>query len=108
MRRPGRGTGHEARRRAEAELYRRWITERRRLEEIVGQMEQTAAAAAELLLRRRPRRPRRPAQRRTAQVVGYMVGEKCGTSGGECHEIGSKACALLWLQSAQSFHCPLQ
>lgn len=34
----------------EAELYRGWIANRRRLEEIVAQMEQISAAAGELLL----------------------------------------------------------
>ena len=36
---------------AEAELYRSWIANRRRLEQIIAQMEQTSAAAGELLLR---------------------------------------------------------
>ena len=36
---------------AEAELYRSWITNRRRLEQIIAKMEQTSAAAGELLLR---------------------------------------------------------
>jgi len=35
----------------EAELYRGWIANRRRLEEIVARMEQISAAAGELLLR---------------------------------------------------------
>ena len=35
----------------EAELYRDWIANRRRLEEIVARMEQISAAAGELLLR---------------------------------------------------------
>jgi hypothetical protein len=35
----------------QAELYRGWIANRRRLEKIIAQMEQTSAAAAELLLR---------------------------------------------------------
>jgi hypothetical protein len=35
----------------EAELYRGWIANRRRLEEIVAQMERVSAAAGELLLR---------------------------------------------------------
>ena len=35
----------------EAELYRNWIANRRRLEQIIAQMEQTSAAAGELLLR---------------------------------------------------------
>ena len=34
----------------EAELYRNWIANRRRLEQIIAQMEQTSAAAGELLL----------------------------------------------------------
>ena len=36
---------------SEAELYRGWIANRRRLEEIVAEMEQISAAAGELLLR---------------------------------------------------------
>ncbi|MCJ7756277.1 MAG: hypothetical protein MUP13_17080 [Thermoanaerobaculales bacterium] len=36
---------------AEAELYRDWIANRRRLEGIIAQMEQTSAAATDLLLR---------------------------------------------------------
>ena len=36
---------------SEAELYRGWIANRRRLEEIVARMEQISAAAGELLLR---------------------------------------------------------
>jgi len=35
----------------EAKLYRGWIANRRRLEEIVAEMEQISAAAGELLLR---------------------------------------------------------
>lgn len=35
---------------AESELYRSWIGNRRRLERIIAQMEQTSAAAGELLL----------------------------------------------------------
>ena len=35
----------------EAELYRGWIANRRRLERIVAQMEEVSAAAAEILLR---------------------------------------------------------
>lgn len=35
----------------EAELYRSWIANRRRLEHIIAQMEKTSAAAGELLLR---------------------------------------------------------
>lgn len=35
----------------EAELYRAWIANRRRLEQIIAQMERTSAAAGELLLR---------------------------------------------------------
>lgn len=49
---------------AEAELYRSWIANRRRLEQITAQMEETSAAAAELLLRQAaaPAKPRRPAR----------------------------------------------
>lgn len=48
---------------AEAELYRSWITNRRRLEQIIAQMEDISAAAGELLLRQAaaPAKPRRPA-----------------------------------------------
>lgn len=35
----------------EADLYRGWIANRRRLEQITAQLEQTSAAAGELLLR---------------------------------------------------------
>ncbi len=35
---------------ADAELYRSWIANRRRLERIIAQMEQTSTAAGELLL----------------------------------------------------------
>lgn len=35
----------------EADLYRGWIANRRRLEQIIAQLEQTSAAAGELLLR---------------------------------------------------------
>ena len=36
---------------AEAELYQSWIANRRRIEQIIARMEQTSAAAGELLLR---------------------------------------------------------
>ena len=36
---------------AEAELYRKWIANRRQLERIVAEMEQVSAAAGEILLR---------------------------------------------------------
>jgi hypothetical protein len=44
----------------EAELYRSWIANRRRLEQIIAQMEQTSANAGELILRQTapPERPR--------------------------------------------------
>jgi len=46
----------------EAELYRSWIGNRRRLEQIIAQMEQTSAAAGELLLRQATTSPKpRPA-----------------------------------------------
>lgn len=41
----------------EAELYQSWIANRRRLERIITQMEQTSAAAGELLLRPTTARP---------------------------------------------------
>ncbi len=47
----------------EAALYRDWIANRRRLEQIITQMEQTSTAASEILLRQTDAsRPRRPAQ----------------------------------------------
>lgn len=47
---------------AEAELYRSWIGNRRRLEQIIARMEQTSAAAGELLLRQATASPKpRPA-----------------------------------------------
>lgn len=47
----------------EAELYRNWIANRRRLEQIIAQMEQTSAAAGELLLRQATTTPKpRPAK----------------------------------------------
>jgi len=48
---------------AEAELYRSWIGNRRRLEQIIAQMEQTSAAACELLLHQATASPQpRPAK----------------------------------------------
>ena len=48
----------------EAELYRGWIANRRRLEQIIAQMEQISAAAGELLLRQTaPPEPPRSAKR---------------------------------------------
>lgn len=48
---------------AEAELYRSWIANRRRLEQIIAKMEQTSAAAGELLLRQAsPEKPPRTAK----------------------------------------------
>ena len=48
----------------EAELYRGWIANRRRLEEIVARMERTSAAAGKLLLRQAaPPQPSRAAKR---------------------------------------------
>jgi len=46
----------------DAELYRGWITNRRRLEQIVAQLEQTSAAAGDLLLRQ-PQTPNPPQPR---------------------------------------------
>jgi hypothetical protein len=49
---------------AEAELYRSWIANRRRLEQIIAQMEQTSTAAGDLLLRQaRAAEPGRSAKR---------------------------------------------
>jgi hypothetical protein len=48
---------------SEADLYQGWIANRRRLEQLIAQMEQTSAAAAALLLRQpAPTNPRRPAK----------------------------------------------
>ena len=48
----------------EAELYRDWIANRRRIEQIIAQMEQISADAAELLLRQAaPAKPSRSASR---------------------------------------------
>jgi hypothetical protein len=48
----------------EAELYRSWIANRRRLERIIAQMEQTSADAGELILRQTaPQEPPRSAKR---------------------------------------------
>ena len=46
----------------QADLYRGWITNRRRLEQIIAQMEQVSAAAAEILLSQEPtpQQPGRP------------------------------------------------
>jgi len=38
----------------QAELYREWIANRHRLEQIITRMEQTSAAAAEIMLRQEP------------------------------------------------------
>ena len=47
----------------EAELYQSWIDNRRRLEQIIAQMEQTSTAAGELLLRQaRASSPTQPAK----------------------------------------------
>jgi len=43
---------------AEAKLYRSWIGNRRRLEQIIAQMEQTSAGAGELLLRQATASPK--------------------------------------------------
>lgn len=43
---------------SQAELYRDWIANHRRLERIIAQMEHTSAAAAELLLHQAPEKPR--------------------------------------------------
>lgn len=49
---------------AEADLYQNWIANRRRLEQIIAQMEEISAAAGELLLNQaRPRPPHRSAKR---------------------------------------------
>ena len=47
----------------QAELYRTWIANRRRIEHLLAQMEKTSAAAAELLLRQTAPPPPRPAKR---------------------------------------------
>ncbi len=49
----------------QAELYREWITNRHRLEQIITQMEQVSAQAAEIMLRQEPnpQAPRPPKER---------------------------------------------
>ena len=48
---------------AEAQLYQGWIANRRRIEQLIGQMEQTSATAADLLLHQAaPTNPRRTAK----------------------------------------------
>lgn len=48
---------------AEAELYQGWIANRRRLEQLIAKMEQTSAAAGELLLlQAAPAKPTRTAK----------------------------------------------
>jgi len=48
----------------QAQLYQDWIANRRRIEQLIDQMEQTSAAAADLLLRQAaPAKPRRTAKR---------------------------------------------
>ncbi|HEX2807614.1 MAG TPA: DUF6788 family protein [Kineosporiaceae bacterium] len=49
----------------QAELYRGWIANRHRLEQIIAQMEQVSAAAAEIMLRQEPntQAPRPPKER---------------------------------------------
>jgi hypothetical protein len=48
----------------QAQLYQGWIANRRRIEQIIAQMEQTSTAAADLLLRQaRPEEPRRSVKR---------------------------------------------
>lgn len=47
----------------QAQLYQDWIANRRRIEQLIAQMERTSATAAELLLRQAaPDRPARPAR----------------------------------------------
>jgi hypothetical protein len=45
----------------QAELYRGWIANRHRLEQIIARMEQVSAEAAEIMLRQEP--PSRPSSR---------------------------------------------
>jgi hypothetical protein len=49
----------------QAELYREWIANRHRLEQIIARMEQISAAAAEIMLRQEPnpQAPRPPKER---------------------------------------------
>lgn len=48
---------------AEAQLYQDWIANRRRIEQLIAQMEQTSAAAADLLLHQAaPTNPRTTAK----------------------------------------------
>ena len=48
----------------QAELYREWIANRHRLEQIITQMEQVSAEAAEIMLRPEPSPPSRGPKRR--------------------------------------------
>jgi len=48
----------------QADLYRGWITNRHRLEQIIAQMERVSAEAAEIMLRQEP--PARPSNPQTA------------------------------------------
>jgi len=66
----------------EVELYRSWITNRRRLEQIIAQMEQISADAGELLLRQTAPAATTPvSQALTPNKLGCQsVHEKCGTS----------------------------
>ncbi len=66
----------------EADLYRSWIANRRRLKDIITRMEQTSAAAAQILLRQAE--SSRESDRGTTwgpKVGGENAIEKCGTSG---------------------------
>ena len=66
----------------EAELYRQWIANRRRLERIVTEMETLSAAAGETFSVKRPNQ-RHPAACSIDQpwrMGGRSVIEKCGTS----------------------------
>ncbi len=51
----------------QAELYRAWIANRKRIDAIITQMEKVSADAAEILLRRQPTANRDPAAGRTDQ-----------------------------------------
>lgn len=48
----------------QADLYREWIANRRRLEQIITQMEQVSAQAAEIMLRQEPDPQTSPGPRR--------------------------------------------
>jgi hypothetical protein len=64
----------------QADRYREWIANRRRLDELTDQMDQLSHQATELLLAQptSAKRQRAP-HNRPAQVGAHIASEKCGT-----------------------------